>query len=147
MGFETPLSTPLQTRGVPLLHSPPYPLRACRPLEGGARDVVGRNLNYTARALRGTSQKETANGQNAKRVLTMGVSARTLSRRPGQRACLPAAEDAFRRGFQQGHHAALQAVARGVPARRIARWCMEVYRWRFLRTHKKPIPPPLVKEK
>ena len=57
------------------------------------------------------------------------------------------AEDAFRRGFQQGHHAALQAVARGVPARRIARWCMEVYRWRFLRTHKKPIPPPLVKEK
>ena len=55
------------------------------------------------------------------------------------------AEDAYRRGFQQGQHAALQAVARGISDRRIARWCMDVCRWRFFRTHKEPIPPPLVK--
>ena len=57
------------------------------------------------------------------------------------------AEDAYRRGFQHGQGAALQAVGRGVSARRMARWCMAVYRWRFLRSHKKPIPPPVIKEK
>jgi hypothetical protein len=57
----------------------------------------------------------------------------------------PADEEAYRRGFQQGAHMVLQAIESGVPPHRLERWSMAVYRWRFMRSHKKRIPPPEIK--
>jgi hypothetical protein len=59
----------------------------------------------------------------------------------------PIDEDAYRRGFQQGSEAALEAIKVGVSRRRIERWRMAIYRWRFERTHKKRIEPPQINGK
>ena len=54
----------------------------------------------------------------------------------------PADEDAYRRGFQQGAHAAVEALQRGLPPYLVERWMMEIYRWRFQKTHKKRFEAP-----
>jgi hypothetical protein len=56
----------------------------------------------------------------------------------------PIDEDAYRRGFQQGSEAALEAIKAGMPRRRLERWRMAIYRWRFMRSHKKRTPPPRI---
>lgn len=58
----------------------------------------------------------------------------------------PIDEDAYRRGFQQGFETALQGIANGIAARRLERWRMAIYRWRFMRTHKQRIEPPQIKQ-
>jgi hypothetical protein len=52
-------------------------------------------------------------------------------------------EDAYRRGFQQGSVIALKAIKDGIHPKRLERWRMAVYRWRFMRSHKKRTPAPL----
>jgi hypothetical protein len=56
----------------------------------------------------------------------------------------PPDEDAYRRGFQQGVMAALDAVEQGCPPGRLAKWKDAIYRWRFDASHKKRVPHPTV---
>ncbi len=51
-------------------------------------------------------------------------------------------EDAYRRGFQQGIHAAL--IARQVcPLNKVKHWYDDISDWRYKSTHAKRTPPPL----